>query len=273
MRPALKYHGGKAYQAKRIVSMLPAHDVYVEPFAGGLNVLLNKRRARTEVAGDLNADLIQFYICLRDNPGALIARLSEIPYARESFEDACGIVDHPRAKDYFDAVERAAAFLVKTRFSRDGLGRTFSDSDRFRGGRPGDANAWRTIQPELHAIAARLRKVDFHHADALDLIERFDSPGTLFYLDPPYVHSTRTALKTYQYEMSDEGHLALLDAIANVRGMVVLSGYPSSLYDQSLRSWERHEFGMPNHSGQTKVKQRRTEVIWMNQACDRFALS
>ena len=85
LRPAVKWHGGKAYLARKIVSMLPVHKTYVEPFAGGLSVLLNKPRSAREIVGDLNADLIGFYRCLQDRDRGLLERLRTIPYDAGSF--------------------------------------------------------------------------------------------------------------------------------------------------------------------------------------------
>jgi DNA adenine methylase len=108
-------------------------------------------------------------------------------------------------------------------------------------------NGWLTILAELSKIAARLRGVEIYHADAMDLIERFDGPETLLYIDPPYVLAARTARDAYKREMSDAAQKRLLDAILNVRGMVALSGYRNPLYDSALRSWERQEFEMTNN--------------------------
>jgi DNA adenine methylase len=266
LRSPLKWHGGKSYHAGRIGALFPAHRSYVEPYAGGLSILLNKPRAAVEVAGDLNADLMKFYVCLRDRPDDLIKRLRSIPYRHESFKSACA------GDEGSDPIEAAARFLVRHRMSRGGLGKDFAWSNRLRGGQPGDVNAWMTILDVLPAIAARLQGVELYHGHALDLIERHDSPGTLFYLDPPYVHASRTSQNAYKHEMSDEAHGRLLDAIADAQGMVVLSGYRNPLYDHTLRSWERHEFERPNDSGQTKVKSRRVEVLWLSPACNQFAL-
>jgi DNA adenine methylase len=112
-----------------------------------------------------------------------------------------------------------------------------------------------------------------HHADAIELIRRHDGASTLFYLDPPYLPESRTARRAYTYEMSSQDHSALLECIAGVRGMVILSGYRSALYDHALASWERHEIEKPNNAGQGKTKERRVEVLWLNPACERFVLA
>jgi DNA adenine methylase len=272
LRSPLKWHGGKSYIAGWINSLLPAHRVYVEPFAGGLSVLLNKRRTAVEVAGDLNSELMHFWTCMRDESAYLIRHLEIVEYSRSEFEEACELMGSHDMDATNDTVEVAASILIKNRMSRGGLGRTFGWSDRKRGGQPGDKNAWDTIRKILPTVAARLRHVELYRADAFDLIGQYDNHDTLFYVDPPYMHETRTARRAYAHEMSDDAHIRLLDTILDVHGMVVLSGYHDPLYDHVLREWERHEFERPNDSGQTKVKTRRVEVLWLNPACDAYRL-
>ena len=265
LRPAVKRHGGKAYLARRILSLLPPHEVYVEPFAGGLSVLLNKARARTEVASDLDAGLMQFYTTLRDQPETLTTRLVNVPYTAEAFDSAW-------YEDGLDPVDAAIRFLVRNRFSRGGLGKNFAWSDRMRGGQPGDKNGWETIQKQLPLIAERLQGVDLMYESAFDIVAWCATPNTLFYLDPPYLPETRTARQVYQHEMSTEDHEKLLKLITNIEAKVVISGYHNPLYDHALADWTCREFDMPNHAGQGKTKQRRTEVLWLSPTCDRFEL-
>jgi DNA adenine methylase len=267
LRPALKMHGGKNYLARRILSLFPNHATYLEPFAGGLSVLLNKWRTQVEVAGDKNGPLIQFYTCLRDRPDELIKCVRSVPYTEEAFLGACAEIQH------LDPIETAARFLIRNRFSRGGLGKDFAWSERLRGGQPGDVNGWETIVEQLPVIARRLQGVQFYPGEALDLIQKFDSPETLHYLDPPYLSTTRTAKDAYgPHEMSDQDHARLLETIISLQGIVVISGYDNPLYNLALRGWERFEFDIANHSGQTKVKTRRVEVVWMSPNSDRFEL-
>jgi DNA adenine methylase len=261
LRPAVKWHGGKHYLASGIVNCFPGHSTYVEPFAGGLSVLLNKRRCAVEVANDKNAELIAFYGVLRDQTGDFLARLASVPYTPETFDWSLQPGDHD------DPISSVIRFLIRNRFSRGGLGEDFAWSDRLRGGRPGDLNAWETIKATLPRIAARLRGVELRCEDAVEVILEFDGPETLFYLDPPYVHGTRTARRTYQHEMTDRDHGRLLEVVTSCRGKVVISGYDNPLYRDELADWGRIEFEMPNNAGQTKKKQRRVEIVWLNPAC------
>jgi DNA adenine methylase len=262
LRPLLKWHGGKSYLARRIVSLFLEHRVFIEPFAGGLSVLLNKPRAEVEVANDLNTDVIHLYETLvADESGAFRAALRRLPYGKptftQAFADTIPVPDHLR---------RAASFVVRNRMSRGGLGRDFAWSDRLRGGRPGDENAWMTILDQLDVIRERLASVQYYNRDAIDVIQEFDAPKTLHYIDPTYLYATRTATAAYAHEMSDADHEALLEVLKRCRGHVFLSGYHSPLYDRELVGWRCIEIPMPLHAGQGNVKRYKIECIWIKPA-------
>lgn len=259
MRPPVKRHGGKAYLARWIVSQMPEHRVFVEPFVGGGSVLLNKPKSELEIAGDLDAGLINLWSYIRTPGSPLIGMLSDVEYSQARFDAACEA--DPKQPGVYGAI----CYLVRNRFSRGGLGKTFAWSDRLRGGQPGDANAWETIKAELPSIAERVNVVQFNHVTAFTLIPMYDSPDTLFYLDPPYLHETRTARKAYEHEMDREAHVQLLEMIRSCTGKVMLSGYRSPLYDEALADWDMVAIDLPNHSGQGKAKQRRTECLWSNR--------
>jgi DNA adenine methylase len=100
---------------------------------------------------------------------------------------------------------------------------------------------------------------------AVEVIRQEDTPATLFYLDPPYLHETRTARKAYaRFEMTEADHRDLLDVLRRCRGKVMLSGYPSALYDTALSGWTRHAFDLPNNAAGGATKGRETEVLWCN---------
>src|SRR6516162_1661697 len=115
MRPLFKTHGGKYYLNRRINAQLPPHLTYVEPFAGGLSVLLNSPEALYEYAYDIDSDLIHCYNELIANPKGFIDHLWSIPYCREWFEWALQPTEN--------SASRAIRYLVRNRFSRGGLGK------------------------------------------------------------------------------------------------------------------------------------------------------
>ena len=128
------------------------------------------------------------------------------------------------------------------------------------------ASAWLTCVERLPEVHARLKHVVILNQDALDVIRSQDGVKTLFYLDPPYLHDTRTATDVYQHEMTEKEHVALLETLVDIKGCFMLSGYPNDLYDQFAKSngWERKDFKLPNNAAGGKKKRRMTECVWMN---------
>lgn len=96
----------------------------------------------------------------------------------------------------------------------------------------------------------------------MEFLERYAFRGGEFvYCDPPYVHSTRASHHRYEHEMTDADHRRLLASLANLRCAVLVSGYPSALYDEALAGWQRQEFEVMNRGHQWV-----TEVLWFNYA-------
>jgi hypothetical protein len=115
----------------------------------------------------------------------------------------------------------------------------------------------------LADVHARLRGVVVENLPAVDLITLEDGPGTLFYCDPPYLHATRaTPRANGAFEMTEANHAELLAVLRACTGKVMVSGYPSALYDRELAGWGRHAFDMPNHTSGGRAKGRQTECLW-----------
>jgi DNA adenine methylase len=271
MTPPLKRHGGKnAFNgklARRIVSLMPPHVHYVEPYAGGLAVLLAKDPdGVSEVANDLHADLTTFWRVLQDpSPFERFRRIAEaMPFSETEYQDSqAGLQSGLEA----DPVRRAVWFFVACRQSLAGRMDGFAplSKTRTRRGMNEQASAWTGAVHGLTTVHARLRRVAILNRQALDVIRGQDGPATLFYCDPPYPHDTRTATKVYgAHEMTEADHRELLAVLLAVKGKVMLSGYPSALYDEALAGWTRHAFDLHNNAAGGKVKARETEVLWCN---------
>lgn len=268
LRPPVKRHGGKYYLARQIVDLMPPHGAYLEPFVGGGSVLLNKRRAEREVAVDTNPGLILVWQVLAECGSDLIHRLRGLTYGRWAWDWAGEVLSQGKStpsSPHLERIERAAAVVVRHRMSRGGLGKTFGESTRQRGGQNEYANSWATFLAQLTAICQRVRGVRFEHADGVAACGSDHTADTLIYADPPYLRATRTARDAYgEDEMTDEQHERLLQAITRTRARVMISHYRCDLYDAALADWRRVEWDMPNHSGQGRSKQRRVECLWMN---------
>ena len=186
-----------------------------------------------------------------------------IPYSQKEFEDAA---EYPSDATELD---KAVCDFVRWRQSFGGKGKTWSyTTSRARGGMAGDVNAWWTAIDQLPRIMERLKRVQILHQPAVDAIRRFDSEETLIYCDPPYLHDTRAlnSRDVYGFEMSEHDHRELAAVLNACEGAVVLSGYPSPLYDDLYGRWRRVEVDIANHSAGGKTKARKTEVLWIKEA-------
>ncbi len=243
----------------RIVSLLPPHDHYVEPFAGSLAVLLAKPRSRMETVNDLDGDLVHFWATLRDRPTELMRVCAMTPHARAEHQQAYD-------RDGCDDLERARRVWVGLTQGRAGtLRRTgwrhYLDPAGSSSGMPDYLAGYVDRMP---AAVERLQHVSLECRPALELIEAFGGhTSVLLYVDPPYLASTRSS-GTYRVEMSAEDeHRDLAEALLACRASVVLSGYPSALYDDLFAGWYRLD--MAASTGQGGTWANRTEVLWSNR--------
>jgi DNA adenine methylase len=257
-RPALRYFGGKFRLAPWIIGFFPEHLTYVEPFGGGGSVLLCKEPSYNEVYNDLDSELVNFFRVLRERTEEFIQAVQLTPYSREeqhlAFDPTDGV----------DDFERARRLYVRSWQSHGG-GRTqwrtgwrYEKRDK-RGTRVIDD--WNKVK-HLEAVVNRLKNVQIENDDATRVIKRFDTPQTLFYLDPPYLPSTRSIRwrkKAYAVEMTEEEHVAFIETIKNVQGMVVISGKPSKLYEEMLAGWSKSQ-----RVARTDFQSSTTEVLWLS---------
>lgn len=117
---------------------------------------------------------------------------------------------------------------------------------------------WCKTPDTIRQAAQRLRNVQIECRPAVELIRRFNFSNVLIYADPPYVLESRHG-KRYRYEMSDQQHIELLEALQAHSGPVLISGYDSDLYREMLHGWYRDEI-----TSRTQTGGKRTEVLWMN---------
>ena len=264
-RSALRYFGGKWALAPWIIGHMPEHRVYVEPFGGAASVLLRKPHSKIEVYNDLDDEIVGLFRVLQDPSQcrALIRCLKRTPYARREFELAFKATNDP--------VERARRAIIRSYLSFhhsalfDPRKNTFANA---RHRKPGVGSSkmaeWANYPRALLAVCRRLRCVMIEHRDALDVIRNQDTRDALFFVDPPYVMSTRSKYCGYRHEMTDARHVELLTLLNGIQGRAIVTGYASALYDDLLRGWQRLE--RVSYANAGVGAQARTEVLWLSPA-------
>jgi DNA adenine methylase len=260
IRPIIRYHGSKWSIAPWVISYIPKHKVYVEPYGGGASLLLRKSRAHEEVYNDLDSDIVNLFRVVRDNGEELKRLLALTPFSRQEYLEAYKPTDDP--------IERARRTLIRGYMGRASTGATGKISDTGRivtGFRAKTVNSgktaaklWNSYPELLQAIIERLKGVVIENKDALEVIKQHDSPQTLFYIDPPYVLATRDEGTDYRYEMTDQDHITLSERLNKVTGSVIVSGYHSELYNELYKGWLVRE--KMSYSDGDKSKPR-TEVL------------
>jgi DNA adenine methylase len=260
---ALRYHGGKTKIHEWIISHFPPHKTYVEPFGGGASVLLNKSRVTNEIYNDINSEIVNVFKILRNKneSSKLLELLSKTLYSRDEFNLSYEITD--------DNLEQARNTIVRSMMAFGG-NVTARDKTGFIATANNNTSApmrWIKYTHQLPIIINRLREVTIENRDALELIDIYDSSETLFYLDPPYVTSSRkTTSKNYAHEMTDEDHIALANLIKTKNGKFIISGYHSKLYDELYKGWKCVEKQSMAASYRGGVPT--TEVLWISPTAE-----
>lgn len=263
-RPVLRWHGGKWLLAPWIIGHFGAHRCYVEPFGGAASVLLRKPRSHGEVYNDLDGMVVGLFRVLQDKHAAdeLLRLLELTPFARVEFEAAYEVAADP--------VEEARRLIVRSFMGHGTTAHTRAATGfRANSTRSGTVPArdWVNYAPALGEVIERMRGVIIESRPAVEVMAAHDGDDTLHYVDPPYLPSTRSGANPhcrkhlYNHELTEEDHRVLLASLSALKGMVVLSGYPSDLYDTALPGWRRID-----RAALADGASPRTECLWLNPA-------
>lgn len=219
--------------------------------------MLRKARSYAEIYNDLDNDIVNLFRCVRDNGEELRAKLYLTPYSREEYELSFKPTD--------DVIEKARRTVVRSFF---GFGTTailcngdenhpgFKGSIKMAGASP--APTWAKYHQAMEKTIERMRGVVIENRNALELIDTHDDERAVFYADPPYLPSVRDAGNDYRYEMSEADHIELAKKLNQAKGVVLVSGYHSELYEDLYKGWTRREKATYANGAAP-----RTEVLWM----------
>lgn len=259
---AFGWYGGKFSHLDFLAPLIPDDAThFCDVYGGSAAVLMNVGPFPVETYNDVDSELVNFFRTLRNQGPKLIKAIGLTPFSREELAKAC----EPAAG--LTKLERARRFYVRARQTRTGLAQTSSEGRwahcvlTSRAGMAGAVSRWLGSVEGLAEIAQRLQRVQIENAPAVEVIRRYDTDDTVFYLDPPYVHSVRGDASAYGFEMTDEEHAELSGVLHAVRGRAVLSGYRTDLYDDLYADWRRED--APERVCRS-VRRPRRESAWMN---------
>jgi DNA adenine methylase len=258
LRPPLTYYGGKQTIAPLIISLIPEHILYAEPFTGGGAVFFHKPPSKTEVLNDTNGELMNFYLVVKDNFKPLQKMIQRTLHSRNSYRQAEVIYHNP---DLFDNVRRAWAVWV---ICSQGFASKMDGP--FGYDKTDNTTSKRIANKRLNFTddyAKRLELVQIEHADALYIIQSRDHERAFFYCDPPYVGSNCGHYKGY----TEADYEALLRLLSGIKGKFLLSSYPTEILDRFIKehSWDsirKELFVTVNAKGGNQ--KRKTEVLTAN---------
>ncbi len=260
------YFGGKFFLSNYIYDIMPPHRTFIEIFGGSGVISMNKTPSDYDIFNDLNKDIYNFFMILKehDTTEELIRILKIYPYSRDWFyycrDNYCLETDN---------IKRAAMWFYSMRISFGGMGDVFSFQVNL--GTKKLDERYLDIAKNLWLVHNRFKHIFIENQDFRILINRFNNPETLFYLDPPYVHSTRRGNDEYKHEMTDQDHYDLVNMLLPIKAKVILSGYDNEIY-QILddKGWNRMEImvrvtcSREAMRSEDKEKFLRKEVLWYN---------
>lgn len=263
MNAPIRYFGGKGTMVDTLVSYFPLaedYDTFIDAYGGSGVVLLNKPRATMEVYNDLNKNVYSLFKVLQDR--SLFDEFShkcQLAYfdewTSEEYEESLRY-------DELGPVERAFRFWYVNRTRRAGGQGGFIFNLVVRRQMSKSVSDFLSAVDRLPALHQRLSAVVVRNRDALELIRECDYPRTLIYLDPPYVHSTRTGTR-YETDADDNHHELLIETLNSIRrAYVAVSGYDSAIY-AGLQGFTRYDFTVNTVTGNNLPKSK-TESLWCN---------
>lgn len=234
MKPPCQYYGGKQNMVNQILSLIPKHEIYVEPFVGGGAIFYAKEPSKVESINDINEFVVNFYRVIKTKFSELQLMIQGTLHSESDKIKSRIILKTNTGTD----IEKAWAFWCQCTL-------TFG-SVMFGGFAFGNEND--TSQPRktnnykynfIDKYCERLERTEIFCRDAINLIKLKDTKNTFFYCDPPYVSSDCGSYKGYT--MDDFKNL--LDTLSNIKGKFLLSSYPEEilLEYRKLHNWNQKD--------------------------------
>jgi DNA adenine methylase len=258
LKTPISYYGGKQKLANKIISVMPEHVLYAEPFIGGGAVFFAKDPSEVEVLNDTNKELINFYKVVKTDFVSLEMEIRISLHSRDLHRKASVIYNHP---DMFSEVKRAWAVWV---LSSQSFSAQLDSSWGY------DISKNTTTKKIINnkerfteEMAIRMQNVQIESTDALYIVRSRDKETSFFYLDPPYFNSDCGHYDGY----SEQDFENLLILISEIKGKFLLSSYPSPILQRYAKKFGWHMWSVESGvsvAAKGGYMKRKVEVLTAN---------
>ena len=236
MRSLIGWLGGKKQLAKTLVALLPEHETYVEVFGGAAWVLFAKEPSQFEIYNDLDGRLVALWRSVKYHPDEFCRELAGLAPSREVFEDF-------RQPPGLTEIQRAARFFYLVRLSYGCKAQSFAPGPRNR-----KNLILARVEDDVERVRQRLERATIERADFAEVLARYDTEATAFFVDPPYLEC-----EEYAVRFSAEDHARLVEALEKVRGrwLMTYNDHPCirDAYAAFHRYTVRADYSLPNAAG------------------------
>jgi len=254
-----RYSGSKRKIADKIILLFPDDYkklTYLEPFFGTGAVFFKKEPSVIETINDINGDIYNLFLQIRENGDKLSQLVENTPWSRQEF-----VISKIKTEDN---LENARRFLTRQWFSYGGKNTNSSGWTQIIKDESSTLVRYSKVPELIKIISNRLKiksgnVVQIENLDALILIKKYDRENVLMYLDPPYILNTRKNRKYYNCEVTTEFHIKLCEIIKSSKAKIILSGYENDIYDKQLKNFYKKSVNTYDTKGNKKQ-----EILWMN---------
>lgn len=254
MKTPITYYGGKQTLVKRLLALIPAHDLYCEPFFGGGALFFAKPPSEIEVINDTNGEVVIFFKVVQTQFKELEKEIKATLHSRQLWKKARVVYENP---EMFTDVKRAWAFWTLANQGFAGLLTSWS----FGKDDSKEDSVAKKREDFSKMYADRLKKVQIECNDAVRVIKLRDYNKAFFYCDPPYINTHQGHYKGYM----EADYKRLLDALTKIKGKFILSSYPNPILKTYIRKYKWNIHSVTKKVAVTKLTDKvKTEMMVFN---------
>lgn len=217
LNPPIARLGGKSKLRNQIISMLPEHKCYCEPFFGAGWVYFGKEPSKVEVINDKDSNLVNLFRVLKFHPKEMERLLKYEVNARDTFE-------YYKGTEMETDIQKAVQFFYRINSSFASIGNCYG----YRPSRPPK----QILNMQFERIAERLGKTYIENLDFEEMIKKYDREYTVFFCDPPYLDVTG-----YEVKFEKDDHIRLHSVLDSIKGKFLLTINDHPLVQELYRSY------------------------------------